>query len=166
MNPARGHTFKRRIRPGLAVLFVCFGCSAGFSASDDAGAGGNASGGAGHAGTNGAGTHAGATHAAGSNAAGASVAGADANGGSATGEAGEAGVSGAPSGAGGAASAGTAGRGTAGAAAHGGKGGDCELMECFVANTCLDKCGGKVMYTGCCACEPTWVNKFTCTGTD
>ena len=47
---------------------------------------------------------------------------------------------------------------------HGGKG-TCEIMECFVANTCVDKCGGNVVYTGCCACEPPSVNKLTCAGT-
>ncbi|HEY4102854.1 MAG TPA: hypothetical protein VGM44_03150 [Polyangiaceae bacterium] len=37
-------------------------------------------------------------------------------------------------------------------------------MECLVANTCLDHCGGAVVYTGCCECVPPAVNKNSCAG--
>lgn len=40
-----------------------------------------------------------------------------------------------------------------------------DFVQCFVANTCLDQCGGSVVYTGCCECEPPSVNQLTCTGT-
>jgi hypothetical protein len=60
---------------------------------------------------------------------------------------------------GGGGSAGSAGSlGTGG----GGKGGACEIKECFVAITCLDHCGGTVVYTGCCACVPPAVDQTTC----
>jgi len=86
--------------------------------------------------------------------AGASSAGANSAGAGNTGESGSAGT---------AAGAGN----LAGSAAtgHGGNGPSCDLIECFVANTCLDQCGGNVVYTGCCACEPPAVNQFTCSGT-
>ena len=56
--------------------------------------------------------------------------------------------------------------GSSGAVGHGGKDASCELQECFVANICLDKCGGKVVSSGCCPCEPPSVNKLTCPGLD
>lgn len=58
-----------------------------------------------------------------------------------------------------------AGASAAGATGHGGgKGSLCEIKECFVAITCLDKCGGVVVSSGCCACVPPTVNQATCSG--
>lgn len=74
-----------------------------------------------------------------------------------------AGAGGAQAGTGGAGGAG--GPGSSGATGHGGGAWSCETGECFAANTCLDKCGGSVLYIGCCECEPPSVNQFTCTGT-
>jgi hypothetical protein len=39
-------------------------------------------------------------------------------------------------------------------------GSDCG--ECFVAEQCLDHCGGTVVYLGCCACVAPAVNKNSC----
>ncbi len=63
------------------------------------------------------------------------------------------------------ASSGGADAGTSGAAgsnAGAGKGNECDIQECLVANTCLDHCGGSVVYTGCCACVPPAVNRNGC----
>ena len=60
----------------------------------------------------------------------------------------------------------SAGAHSGGATGYAGKASICDLVECFVANTCLNKCGGSVVYTGCCACEPPSVNRLTCMGTD
>ena len=63
---------------------------------------------------------------------------------------------------------GTAGKtsagGTTGTAGKSGTGGGpaCEINECLRANVCLDKCGGKVVYTGCCACEAPTVDELSC----
>ena len=56
--------------------------------------------------------------------------------------------------------------GTAGKAGTGGSGGgaSCDQIECFRANVCLDKCGGQVVYSGCCACGANTVEQSTCTG--
>ncbi|HWZ89249.1 MAG TPA: hypothetical protein VNW92_10375, partial [Polyangiaceae bacterium] len=54
------------------------------------------------------------------------------------------------------------GGGFTGSAGGGGKGGACEIKECLIAVTCLDHCGGTVVYTGCCACVPPAVNQTTC----
>jgi hypothetical protein len=51
--------------------------------------------------------------------------------------------------------------GGGGAPGHGG-GRSCDSVQCLVANICLDKCGGSVVYTGCCECEPPSVNQRTC----
>ena len=60
-------------------------------------------------------------------------------------------------------SGGSGGKGVAGAKGTGGKGGTtCDIMECLIANTCLDMCGGSVVYTGCCSCVPPAVNKNDC----
>ena len=51
------------------------------------------------------------------------------------------------------------------AGANNGKAGStssCDVGECFVANTCLDRCGGTVVYTGCCECVPPAVNQHSC----
>ena len=52
--------------------------------------------------------------------------------------------------------------GASGSSASAGKGGGCDIPECLVANTCLNHCGGNVVYTGCCACLPPAVNRNTC----
>jgi len=67
----------------------------------------------------------------------------------------------------------TGGSGNAGAASNGGSAGlnsggkagggsGCENSECFRANVCLDRCGGKVLYTGCCACGEGTVEELSC----
>lgn len=39
--------------------------------------------------------------------------------------------------------------------------------ECFYANTCLDKCGGKIVKSGCTVtCEPPLVEQMKCVGMD
>lgn len=39
--------------------------------------------------------------------------------------------------------------------------------ECFYANTCLDKCGGKVIKSGCdVKCDPPLVEQQQCFGMD
>jgi len=38
----------------------------------------------------------------------------------------------------------------------------CNIGECVRANVCLDKCGGKVVYTGCCSCSANTVEQTTC----
>ena len=43
-----------------------------------------------------------------------------------------------------------------------GGGSDCENIECFRANVCLDRCGGKVVYSGCCACGEGTVEELSC----
>ncbi len=53
---------------------------------------------------------------------------------------------------------------TSGGGGSAGGAGACAVTECFVANTCLDKCGGSVVYTGCCECVPPAVNQNTCGG--
>jgi hypothetical protein len=54
--------------------------------------------------------------------------------------------------------------GAGGASADGGHAGSraCDISECLVANTCLDHCGGTVVYTGCCECAPPAINKNSC----
>ncbi|HET7543528.1 MAG TPA: hypothetical protein VFK05_26830 [Polyangiaceae bacterium] len=91
--------------------------------------------------------------------------GAGGNAGAGAGGAAKGGASGSPDSSGGSPDSSGGTPGSSGAPAHGGQNGTCEIMECFVANTCLDKCGGSVVYVGCCACEPPSVNDFTCTGT-
>ncbi|MET0794365.1 MAG: hypothetical protein ABW061_22775 [Polyangiaceae bacterium] len=65
-------------------------------------------------------------------------------------------------------SAGQATDGRAGAAANGGGGKadggapSCDQVECFRANVCLDQCGGKVLYSGCCACGEGTVEELSC----
>jgi len=135
MSRARGHSLERRLCLASVAWFACLGCS---SATDNGG---------GHAGASGGGSlDAGADS---SGAGSATTGGLDAGGASAGGTSG-AGTGASPGG--------------AGATALGGKSGSCEVMECFVANTCLDKCGGSVVYIGCCSCEPPSVNKLTCSG--
>jgi hypothetical protein len=182
MSLARGHSTKRRLCLGLAVLSACLGCSARFSATENgssdsgASAGGSAATSASDAGSSSGGPHEAGTSA-GSPAGGAAADGAggrSAGGRNATGgisglggNSGRAGApsgtGGVPSGAGGAQVGGTS--GSLGIAGYGGRRA-CDLQECFVANTCLDKCGGKVVYTGCCACVPPSVNQLTCPDTD
>lgn len=167
MSRARGHSLERGFCLGLVGLCVCLGCSSEFSANGggagNASTGGNASGDGGHLHSGGRANEGGAS---------AASAGEGPNGGRANAHAGSAGA-----GIGGAASGGSQGdlggagphggrsSGGAGTTGHGGKNGACEITECFVANTCLDKCGGSVVYTGCCACEPPSVNQLTCPGT-
>jgi hypothetical protein len=74
---------------------------------------------------------------------------------------GSVGSSGSPSA--GSSSSGAGDDGDAGAAGKS-TGGDCDIRECLVANTCLDKCGGSVVYTGCCSCLAPDVNQNTCGG--
>jgi hypothetical protein len=57
----------------------------------------------------------------------------------------------------------TGGAGTTGSGGKTGGGGPaCEMNECLRANVCLDKCGGTVVYTGCCACEAPAVDELSC----
>jgi hypothetical protein len=68
------------------------------------------------------------------------------------------------------AAAGTGGTGSSSAGA--GSGGtsssagapSCNIGECLRANVCLDKCGGKVVYTGCCSCAANTVEQTRCMG--
>jgi hypothetical protein len=185
MSFARSRSTKRCFCLGLAVSSVSLGCSARFSATENgtgdtsvggsaglesragAASGGQHEGGTNTGGANG-GTGPGAAGDSGDSAGGRSTGGRNAGGRSATGGvgggfAGKSGAGGAPAG-----PAGAPGGGSSGSSASAGRGGSrpCDLQECFVANTCLDKCGGKVVYTGCCACVPPSVNQITCTGTD
>jgi len=173
MSRTRGHSLERGFWLGLLGLCVCFACSSEFS-SHDSGAGGHPS--AGAAGTpddentsGGKGEVAGSPAIAGSDAVDGGSAGVSEAGRGGNHAAGAHSAGGAHSGSGGSASgsAGTsANGGTAGeSTGHAGAGGKCQIMECFVENTCLDKCGGNVMYTGCCPCDPSWVNKLSCPGT-
>jgi hypothetical protein len=41
-------------------------------------------------------------------------------------------------------------------------GATCETGLCARPNTCLDKCGGEVVYTGCCQCVAPAVNSLSC----
>ena len=43
-----------------------------------------------------------------------------------------------------------------------GTGGTTCPTECFRANVCLDKCGGNVVYTGCCECGALTVEELSC----
>lgn len=68
--------------------------------------------------------------------------------------------SGAPSDDGGASQAGASQAGASNG--KGGGAGSCAVGECFVANTCLDHCGGTAVYVGCCECVPPAVNQSSC----
>lgn len=75
---------------------------------------------------------------------------------------GTAGVSTAGSAVAGTSSGGTGGSGTSGGGTSSGGKASCEIAECLRANVCLDKCGGKVVYTGCCACTTGTVEQDSC----
>ena len=45
---------------------------------------------------------------------------------------------------------------------NGGSTSGCEVGECFVANTCLNQCGGAIVYVGCCECVAPAVNRNVC----
>ena len=57
---------------------------------------------------------------------------------------------------------GSASAGHASGGAGSGGGPDCNLVECAVANVCLDHCGGNVVYTGCCRCDAGTVDQRSC----
>ena len=84
------------------------------------------------------------------------------DGGSATGGTGQGGSTTGGTNQGGSTTGGANQGGSSGSIAGGGGDNDCEHSECLVANTCLDHCDGKVIYTGCCACVPPAVNKNAC----
>ncbi len=84
----------------------------------------------------------------------------DSDGGGGAGGAGGAAGSAMAGGGNGGASAGSP--GTSGSPGGAGKGNACDQQECFVANTCLDHCGGSVVYTGCCACVSPAVDANSC----
>ena len=52
--------------------------------------------------------------------------------------------------------------GTGGTHSAGAGGGTTCPGECFRANVCLDKCGGNVVYTGCCECGALTVEELSC----
>jgi hypothetical protein len=60
----------------------------------------------------------------------------------------------------------TAGTSVGGTTSGGGKtgsgGASCDVPECLRANVCLDECGGKVIYSGCCACVAPAVEQSSC----
>jgi len=148
MNPALRLSARSSVSLGLACLALCFACSSSSSDGGSAGTGGSDSS---HAGAASGGTSSGG--AGGGNAAGTTAGGSNSAGAS------SGGTSSAGTSAGGTTSAGTGGKpGGAGA------GGSCNIPECLIANTCVDKCGGMVVYTGCCACVPPAVDKFDCGG--
>jgi hypothetical protein len=166
MSLARGHSIERGFRLGLAGLFACLSCS-----GTEVGAGGNG-GASGNGGTSVAGTapatagsatagqSAGGSATAGQGASGSATAGQSAGGSATAGQS----AGGSSAGLGGNTGVGGAGAGIAGSdtASNAGKSGACEIMECFAANFCLDKCGGNVVYVGCCSCEPPLVDSITC----
>lgn len=193
MSRARGHSLERRLCLGLAALSVCFGCGSSFSANEGGSAGAT---GVSGASTRAGSANSGGAPAGGTASSGAPSGGVADGGGFGGGHAGSSGSpmgrSGAPNGGAGGAQAGAGGKpgaqagaggvptgvggkpgagaggtsGSSGAIGHGGKPAVCAIPECLVANTCLDKCGGAVVYTGCCQCEPPSVNKLTCPGTN
>jgi hypothetical protein len=67
-------------------------------------------------------------------------------------------------GGGGAQAGGATSGGTSAGGANTGGANACTISECFVANTCLDKCGGTVVYAGCCDCVAPAVSQNTCGG--
>jgi hypothetical protein len=141
---------KRSVYLGFVGLAACVGCS---SSAADGGASGIAGSASGIAGS--ASGIAGSAPSGGGNAGGLPLGG----------EAGNAGERSAGDDSGGASSAGVSGggaSGTATAGGHGGQGPACDFGECFVANTCLDQCGGKAVYVGCCECDPPSVNQNSC----
>jgi len=123
-------------RGSLALLLV--GAPMMFGAC---GGDGGMGGGAGHAGqaTSGGAGHAGQATSGNANSAGQATSGGSSDGGSGNGG-----------------SAGLNGSGKAGA------GSSCEISECLRANVCLDRCGGKVLYSGCCACAEGTVEELSC----
>lgn len=65
---------------------------------------------------------------------------------------------------GGHSAAGTAGDGGSRAGSgRGGGGATCDIGECIRANVCLERCGGKVVYMGCCPCAADTVEQTMCT---
>lgn len=52
--------------------------------------------------------------------------------------------------------------GASGTSGGAGKDNGCELQECFAANTCLDRCGGSVVYVGCCPCVAPAIDRNRC----
>jgi hypothetical protein len=160
---------KRGLSLGFGALAVSLGCSSFSAQGGTAGLGGawQSAGGA-EAG----GTSAGGTSGASSGGAGAPGANQGGNGaagkpvGSGSADAGNAGESSAGDDSGAANAAGMSSGGASGSVGAGGHGGQraCDLGECFVANRCLDQCGGKIVYVGCCECDPPSVNQNTCAG--
>jgi hypothetical protein len=114
---------------------------------------------------NGAGGSAGSMSSAGSAHAGTQASAGKSSGGTTAGGSGNGGdtMSGGETNSGGANSSGgtTAGGGT-NAGGRGGTGALCETAECARANVCLDKCGGTVLYTGCCRCDANQIEQTTC----
>jgi hypothetical protein len=39
----------------------------------------------------------------------------------------------------------------------------CEIIECFRAVLCVEKCGGPVLSSGCCPCPPPTFDSISCT---
>jgi hypothetical protein len=54
---------------------------------------------------------------------------------------------------------------SAGGKSTGGGGKDCAAVQCFRAFECVEKCGGKVVASGCCPCESGTIDRATqCSG--
>jgi hypothetical protein len=60
-------------------------------------------------------------------------------------------------------SGGSGGGSAAGAAGTNGQP-DCNIVECFRAYTCVQQCGGAVVRSSCCACEPPLIDSLDCQG--
>lgn len=60
------------------------------------------------------------------------------------------------------ASAGLSAGGTSSGGTTGSGGASCEIQECFRAVVCLDKCGGRVVASGCCPCAAPTVDELSC----
>jgi hypothetical protein len=155
MSSAPRPWIKRCVSLGFAALALCLGCSsssgsrgAGGATSEDAGAPSDDSG-AGQGGASQGGASQGGASQGGASQGGASQGGAN-QGGASQGGASQGG-----------ASQGGANQGGANND-KGGRSSTCDIGECLVANTCLDQCGGKVVYVGCCACVPPAVDQHSC----
>ncbi len=122
---------------GPALFAACGGDDSASGAAGNGASSGHATGGSAGNGHAGSGTNTGgdASNAGGANTSGTSTSGGKTGGGGATNTGGKTGSGGAPA---------------------------CAIGECFRANVCLDKCGGTVVSTGCCACEAPAVDELRC----
>ena len=55
---------------------------------------------------------------------------------------------------------------SSGGSSSGGSGGaaGCELVNCFRPDECVEYCGGPVLSSSCCQCDPPLIDQFGCGG--